>query len=434
MSSKQHLALLGSACMVALLAACTSGHTPRETAAAPAVSAPFESVSLLAFGDSGYHYDYLGPEDYETIVTQEQFLAKERADWIEDKRPIEELAYPPTYRLPSNGSIVAASGIQAVADAMRETCIQHGCDFATMLGDNIYPDGATGGRDERDAQRFQDLFVEPYAALGAGKPSFRIYSVLGNHDWRTSREGAFAQVKFLESTPPFFMNGLFYRAQPLQEREDVEVFAIDTEVLLASTVVRKAVLADDASEVVHDRLENYAAWIKPASDAERNMVAWLEAALKSSSARWKIVIGHHPLWSTSGGKFEQARALRKLILPTLCRYADLYVAGHEHTLEVHTDDCSEALPGESFDPLLHVVSGSAAKMRPINSAFSRNQQRANPQLSTVYAKGLVWGFAHLTFEQDRVRVKILETASDGSARTNVGFEKSFVRRHSRGRD
>jgi tartrate-resistant acid phosphatase type 5 len=434
MSAKQHFASLASACVIALLGACTSADAPRDSAPAPTAAMLLEPVTFLAFGDSGYHYDYLEPEDYATIVTQQQFLAKERTDWIEDKRPIEELAYPPTYRLPSNGSIVAASGLQVVADAMRETCVQLGCDFAAMLGDNIYPDGATGGRDERDAQRFQDLFVEPFAALGAGRPSFRIYAVLGNHDWRTSREGAFAQVKFLESTPPFYMDGLLYHAKPLPKRDDVEIFAIDTEVLLASTAVRKAVLADDASEVVEERFEKPNTWIKPASDAERNMVGWLESALKSSNARWKIVIGHHPLWSTSGSKFEQARALRRLILPTLCRYADLYVAGHEHTLEVHTDDCSEALPGEHLDPLVHVVSGSAAKMRPINSAFIRNQQRNNRQLRTLYAKGLVWGFAHLTFEQDRARIKILETTSDGSARTNVSFEDSFVRRHSRGRD
>jgi tartrate-resistant acid phosphatase type 5 len=433
MSTKPNVAYFVAALAALLLCACTAVDAPREAGTA-AASAPFTQVRLLAFGDSGYHYDYLEREDYETLVTEQQFLEKERADWIEDKRPIEELGYPPTYRLPANGSVVAASGLRSVADAMRQVCDLEGCDFAAMLGDNIYPDGATGGRDDRDAQRFRDLFIEPFAALGADRPGFRIYAVLGNHDWRTSRDGALAQVKFLKHTPPFYMDGLFYRAKPLPAGDDVEIFAIDTEMLLAATTVRKAVLADDASEVAHERLEQPHAWVKPATDAERNMAAWLEAALRSSKARWKIVIGHHPLWSTSGGKFEQAKSLRRLILPALCRHADLYLAGHEHTLEVHTDDCSEAIPGERFDPLVHVVSGSAAKMRPINSAFSRHQQRSNPQLHTLYAKGLVWGFAHLTFERDRVRVKIVETASDGSGRSSVGFEKAFERRHSRGWD
>jgi hypothetical protein len=157
------------------------------------------------------------------------------------------------------------------------------------------------------------------------------------------------------------------------------------------------------------------------------MVTWLDDALASSTARWKIVIGHHPLWSSSGGKFEQAKALRRLILPTLCRQADLYLAGHEHTLEVHTDDCSKATTGSNLAPLPQIVSGAAAKMRPINTTFMRNQQQSNPQLHTLWARGLVWGFSHLTFEGDQVTVRMVQVPADGSA-AQVTYEHSFSRR------
>src|SRR5262244_4450147 len=86
-------------------AACTALQSAREPA--PARVSP---VTLLVFGDTGYHYDYLEKEDYEAVVTEAQFRAKERQDWIEDKRPIEELDFPPMYTLPRNGSIIAASG------------------------------------------------------------------------------------------------------------------------------------------------------------------------------------------------------------------------------------------------------------------------------------------------------------------------------------
>jgi hypothetical protein len=251
---------------------------------------------------------------------------------------------------------------------------------------------------------------------------------MGNHDWRTSREGAMAQLRFMESTPPFYMAGLFYRVTPPAAHGQLEIFAIDTEVMLAGTAVYQARLADDASELPSGRIEKPRAGAVPQSDAEKNMVRWLEQELASSNARWKIVIGHHPLWSTSGSKFEQARALRRLILPALCRYADAYLAGHEHTLEVHTDDCSQGLPGEGVAPLPQVVSGSAAKMRPTNSAFIRHQLAANAQLRTLYAKGLVWGFAHLTFDDERVTVRILETPSDGGTQANETFQQSFTRR------
>lgn len=385
-------------------------------------------VSILVFGDSGYHYDYLEAEDYEIVVSEQSFKEKERRDWIEDKRPIEELAYSPMYRLPRNGSMITASGLEPVAHAMQAYCAGAAdCDFGVMLGDNIYPSGATANADGRDAQRFRDLFVTPFGGLGRRHEDFRIYTVLGNHDWRTSREGAMAQVQFLEQTPPFYMDGLFYRVQPPAAHGDVEVFAIDTEVLLSGTAVYKATLADDASEVRSEKREKALKWAIPQTDAERNMVTWLEDSLRNSKARWKIVIGHHPLWSAAGGKFEQAHALRKLILPTLCRYADLYLAGHEHTMEIHTDDCSQTDAG-AVDPLPQVVSGSAAKMRPINSAFIRNQLASYPQLRTLYAKGLTWGFAHLSIERDKATVRIVQIPTDGSGGLRVTSEHSFARR------
>jgi tartrate-resistant acid phosphatase type 5 len=404
--------------VAALIAGCAA------PASAPSKERSSAPLTMLVFGDTGYHYDYLAAKDYETVVTQEQFLARERRKWIEDKRPVEELAFSPTYRLPGNGSIIAASGQAPVAKAMYDYCAAKGCSFGALLGDNIYPDGATAGADDRD--RFRDLFTLPYGPLGNGRPDFRIYSVLGNHDWHTSREGAMAQVQFLERSPPFYMKGLFYRVVPTAARGEVEIFALDTEVLLASTTVAEAELTDDAREAPATDREELEPWAAPQNDAERNMVSWLENALASSQARWKIVIGHHPLWSSAGSKFEQARALRRLILPALCRHADLYLAGHEHTLEVHTDDCSTEVAGKELGTLPHVVSGAAAKMRPINSAFKRNQLQKYPQLRTLYAEGMAWGFAHLTFEGDRLTVRMLQVPEGGG--TQVRYEHSFDRR------
>ncbi len=424
---------LAAATVAVLIASCTSVRTPNNEAAATAYAA--RPITLLAFGDTGYHYDYLEPEDYETVVTEQQFIEKERLDWLADKRPIAELDFPPLHRLAKNGSVVAASGLEPVAKAMKSYCAgAAGCDFAVMLGDNIYPDGATANADGRDADRFRDLFVTPFGGLAPDRKDFRIYAVLGNHDWRTSREGAMAQINFLQRTPPFHMDGLVYRVRPPSARGEVEIFAIDTEVLLSSTTVYKAKLADDGSEMPSDRLEKPLAWAVPQTDAERNMVRWLDEALSSSTARWKIVLGHHPLWSTSGSKFEQSRALRRVLLPTLCRYADAYLAGHEHTLEVHTDNCSATNVGDYVEPLPQIVSGAAAKMRPTNTAFIRHQQQNHPELRTLYAKGLAWGFAHLTFEPESMTVRILETPRDRSGTITITYEQSFARRRQRAAD
>jgi hypothetical protein len=279
------------------------------------------------------------------------------------------------------------------------------CRFGVMLGDNVYPNGATLGADGRDdAERFDALLFRPYAPLQARDPAFVIHPVLGNHDWNTSREGAMAQVGFLERSPLYSMDGIFYRAPAAP---GVDVFAIDTSVLLAG--------AGSARR----------AWLMPRGEEQR-MLTWLEQALAASSARWKLVIGHHPLWSSSSAM--QSARLRALLLPVLCPHADVYLAGHEHTLEAHLDDCSAAPGRRAPTPLLSVVSGAAGKQRALDPAFMAEQAAAHPQNRTLWAKGMVWGFAHLSLGRDRGELTLLSTPDSGSGEPVVEFRRSFARR------
>lgn len=409
----------GSLAIIALLAACAAQQPNNRKPGT-------EAFGFLAFGDSGYHYDYLDPDDVQQDV--EAYIAHERAEWLEDRRAPAEFTAPPPHTLP-DGRVVAASGALPVAAAMRNYCTGHDCRFATMLGDNIYPEGATAGADGRsDADRFRAVFATPYGRFGELAPGFRIYAALGNHDWKTSRAGALSELHYLERTPPFYMDGYFYRVTPPGLRGQVELFVLDTELLLANVVVPETAVDRDGSEILLPERDGPSAGAQQQAAIERQRVAWLEQALATSTARWKIVIGHHPLWSTAGSKFAQARALRKLILPALCRYADLYLAGHEHTLEMHLDDCSTALPGEQVPPLLQVVSGAAAKQRPSNGAFAGRQQAANRELRSLYSRGMVWGFAHIAIDGDRATARLLSTPNDASGLPVEEFQYRVQRR------
>ncbi len=256
-----------------LVAACTA-QRPQPTPIA----------EFLAFGDSGYHYDYLDADEGEGVTTLEAFVEKERLDWLDDKRPPAEFKPPPPWRRPDTGTWVAASGQDAVATAMRRYCAgPAACEFAVMLGDNIYPDGATAGADGRDdATRFRKVLYEPYAPLAENAPAFRIYVALGNHDWRTSREGAMAQVKYAEETRPFYMDGIRYRVAPTGNPRELEIFVLDTHVLLSGVTVLEDELADDGSELHTEEIEAPPTWSRPSNDAERAMAEWLEKSLAES--------------------------------------------------------------------------------------------------------------------------------------------------------
>jgi hypothetical protein len=414
-----NLALLA----VVALTSCSSGPRPQAGREWP--------VAFLAVGDTGYYYGHLERDEYDPPRTLEQFVAAERTEWLEDGRPPDEFTLPPVHVLETNGGVVAASGLRPVAQAMRRWCDRNSCDFATLLGDNIYPDGATAGADGRsDADRFRDLFVVPFGDLGSGRPDYRMYVTLGNHDWKTSLAGAQAQLEFHRSTPPFYMDGYFYRVRPASAQGRIELFVIDTELLLSQVEIMEAAVTPDGRRILDEDVDAAPPWARDAAADLGVGVQWLEAALAESTAHWKVVIGHHPLWSTAGSKYAQAEALRRLILPALCRYADLYLAGHEHTLELHLDDCSSALPGKTVAPLPEIVSGAGAKQRPVHGPFARRQQTDHRELTTLYARGMVWGFAYVELTEDSAQIRMITTPNDASGVPALDYSYSARRRTS----
>ncbi|MBV1909186.1 MAG: metallophosphoesterase [Kangiellaceae bacterium] len=388
---------------------------------------------FIAFGDSGYHVDYLKKKKYKSVLKDlASFTVYEKKDWVGDGRLMSEFVLPPSEFVPAVGGMIESSGMYPVAKAMISYCETASCEFSVMLGDNIYPNGATVGLDGKDdTVRFDDLFSKPFGGMGADKPDYRIYTALGNHDWATSREGAMAQVAFMENTRPFFMDGLFYSVKPPAAKGEVEIFVIDTEVMLAAVTVLEAELNADGSEKKTSEIDVPLEHTKPQNAAERNMVSWLDEQLRNSTARWKFVIGHHPIWSVGGSKFEQARSLRALILPSLCQYADIYFAGHEHTLELHQDSCDSVFGNNhNRSPLLQVLSGAAAKQRSVHKSFAEYQQENYPDNKLIWAKGMIWGFSHIQLVEDNAEITLHTTPLSGSGETELEYTLNYKRRSS----
>jgi len=411
--------------LIAVLAACATDSRPDQL-----IETENLSAGIVVYGDSGYHLDYMDEDDYAEKFTEEEYRQAERESWLEDKRPPEEFEVRPYAVSPATGGVVMASGMQAISQAMRNFCREDAvCDLGVMLGDNIYPEGPTLGADGiPDEKRFKDILSDPFGSLVDKPEDFVSYGVHGNHDWRTSREAGFAEVKFMEKTEGFYMDGPFYTVKPAAGNGQIELFVVDTSMILDSVPVLADSLNDDGSEASTGELEKADYHTSPLTEAEKAMPEWLERSLRESTARWKIVVAHHPIWSSSGSKFEQARALRRVILPAMCRYADVYFVGHEHTLEIHTDNCAAALGEPTEKPLVQIVSGAASKQRPLNTNFMHHQNLKYPGHQSVWAEGLVWGFAHMQIEGDTASVTMLSVPDDGSSEHSVEFEYRIERR------
>lgn len=320
------------------------------------------------------------------------------------------------------GSDRTKSGISLVAKAVQNHCADANCQFGLMAGDNIYERGAAG--DAGDAELFRTRFTEPYGSLQNLDDNFRLYIALGNHDWYTSRKGALAQVKFHETTRPFYMDGLFYSVKPAAMKGDLEVFVLDTEMLLAPHKLNRFEDGENGEQIPNGKTR--AGGHKnalPVTGDEKQQLDWFNKALKNSTAKWKIVLAHHPLWqSRSGSKYEQSIKLRETLMPGLCQYADLYVAGHQHTQEVHTDNCGDA----SGAPLVHVVSGAGAKARKIEESFRKWQLGKYPQVSEQYTAGSIWGFSHFSIDDDKLKVNMVTV--DDAGKANTAYSETFENR------
>ena len=167
---------------------------------------------------------------------------------------------------------------RAVADQMGKVHQSRPVDLVLMAGDNIYPDG--------NLDRVEATFLRPYRALLDAKIPF--HAVLGNHDIRTANGDP--QVAYA----PFGMKGRWYSLR----RGPVEFFLLDTNL--------------------------NARW--------QHQLPWLRRALAASTAPWKVVVGHHPIYS-SGFYGDDPAAIARLT-PLFRQYGvQLYINGHEHHYE-----------------------------------------------------------------------------------------------------
>lgn len=172
----------------------------------------------------------------------------------------------------------------AVAKSMWETYQQKPYSFVLMAGDNIYSYG--------EIKLAKAYFEEPYAPLL--QENVKFYAVLGNHDIIKTQNGL-DQINY----KPFNMSDRYYSFKKGDVNEGtVEFFAIDT--------------------------NKNAEW-----DIE---LEWLDQQLAKSTAPWKIVYGHHPLYSS--GRHGSDPELAARLAPIFAKHkVSLYLCGHDHGYE-----------------------------------------------------------------------------------------------------
>lgn len=194
-----------------------------------------------------------------------------------------------------------AKGQYAVASAMNFYHQQNPYSLVVLAGDNIYNNG--------EIEKINAVFERPYQPLL--KKGVKFQACLGNHDIRTANGNP--QVQYAG----FNMNGRRYYTF---RRDRVQFFALDT--------------------------NSNADW--------KNQLSWLEKQLSLSKATWKVVFGHHPIYSS--GVYGSNQDFIQKFTPTFQKYGvQLYINGHEHSYE----------RTRPIDGTTYLICGAGAGNRPV---------------------------------------------------------------------
>jgi hypothetical protein len=168
-----------------------------------------------------------------------------------------------------------------LAEAMRKLNAKAPFDLALTFGDNFYPAGMAGPDEPRWDRDFERLY---------GPMRIRFFPTLGNHDWVLADSPASEIARTARSKVwQMAADRYTFTAGPVQ------FFAIDTNL------------------ISHAQLE------------------WLDREIGRSTARWKVVYGHHPIYSY--GAHEDEVAVRDVLLPLFRGRVNVYMCGHDHDLQ-----------------------------------------------------------------------------------------------------
>ncbi|MBW4667658.1 MAG: metallophosphoesterase [Cyanomargarita calcarea GSE-NOS-MK-12-04C] len=196
-----------------------------------------------------------------------------------------------------------AKGQYNVAKAMTNYHSKNTYDLVVLAGDNIYNNG--------EIEKINAVFERPYADLL--KAGVKFQACLGNHDIRTANGEN--QVKYAG----FNMKGRYYTFS----RGEVQFFALDTNDIAGN----------------------------------KQQIAWLEKELSSSKAPWKIVFGHHPIYSS--GYYASNPTFVQLLTPLFQKYGvQVYINGHDHNYE----------RTQSINGTTYVICGAGAGNRPVGKS------------------------------------------------------------------
>ena len=223
-------------------------------------------------------------------------------------------------------------------------------DFIATTGDNFYDNGVASVSDPYWQTSFEQVYHGPHLFIDW-------HPVLGNHDYLGNWQ---AQIDYSSVSRRWQMPSQYYSKQhQLEDGSEVLLLFLDTSPL-------------------NPRYAKRSKYAETQKQDGSGQMQWLHSQLANSTAKWKIVIGHHPLYS-SGKRYGKTDEMRSVLEPVFERYdVDAYFAGHEHDMQHNRS---------SGKKVHHFISGGGSEIRPVGQKSFTKFAASTGGFATVSIKG-----------------------------------------------
>lgn len=262
-----------------------------------------------------------------------------------------------------------------VAKAMEQYAAKHNTRFIVSTGDNFYTDGVKNTSDPLWKKAFLDVYGGPTLK------NILWLSTLGNHDHHRGGN-AQAQIDYSRMMPKrWFMPHFFY----------------DTTMVIDKSMEILFIMLDTTPLVENEEKASSTYNISDYWKHSRYQLDSLEVWLGNSNAKWRFVIGHHPIYST--GIHGDNPKLKELIYSTLKKYGvQAYFAGHDHNLQLFEEDS-----------ITYVVSGGGGRGEPWYRRLFSKESEKKPLMHQW-----IPGFAGVTIYADRAEIQFVDFSGNAS--------------------
>ena len=261
-----------------------------------------------------------------------------------------------------------------VAKQMGKWASENPNNFIISTGDNFYPSGVVSEHDPLWRYSYEDIYKE-FAM------QWDWYPILGNHDYKSDPD---AQVRYTKISRRWKMPARYYsKTFRLKNGEKVLMAFIDTNPMIPAFYENSEYGPHVAGQQPEKQLE------------------WLGKLLDTTTARWKIVVGHHPVY-TAGPRTQNydTLAVREVLTPVLEKHkVDLYLSGHEHSMQ-HLKSKS--------DHFHQFISGAGSETTPV-------KQETEHKLFAAAA----YGFMYFSIDSHQIRVKVINHEGKETYNTTV---------------